>query len=345
MSERKHHLRKVHNRSNKTIDLAILSVIMVVAIALRLWRLDNVPLALIGTCSVYLIYDIGRQWFNRKVGLFTSAFFAVSQFAVNHAALPHTTGLFFVLLTAWFWSKIAFSTKKTNAGIYVGMALSILACSATQFFALAQALLVFLTGLFFLPEERRKSYCISGIPSLIVSVPTLLYVSPMLFPVGGNSTSLSVPTATFLTDFIQFTMNDSSLFMFSVGIIILLPLILGKRNKSRNPLRWVGIAWFVIIFGAALAYSLLREPILQYNILIFNYPFLIMAAFSLFKNRTLSPWQNALVVAVILFVGTSSLIFNPNKLIETSEKTATIQQTNFPTSKNCLFLRPNSIDL
>jgi drug/metabolite transporter (DMT)-like permease len=133
--------------------------------------------------------------------------------------------------------------------------------------------------------------------------------------------------------------------MFSVGIIILLPLILGKRNKSRNPLRWVGIAWFVIIFGAALAYSLLREPILQYNILIFNYPFLIMAAFSLFKNRTLSPWQNALVVAVILFVGTSSLIFNPNKLIETSEKTATIQQTNFPTSKNCLFLRPNSINL
>ena len=140
-------------------------------------------------------------------------------------------------------------------------------------------------------------------------------------------------------------MNDSSLFMFSVGIIILLPLILGKRNKSRNPLRWMVIAWFVIIFAAALAYSLLREPILQYNILIFSYPFLIMAAFSLFKNRTLAPWQNALVVAVILFVGTSSLIFNPNKLIETTEKTATIQQTNFPTSKNCLFLRPNSIDL
>ena len=41
----------------------------------------------------------------------------------------------------------------------------------------------------------------------------------------------------------------------------------------------------------------------------------------------------------------ANLGFNPNKLIETTEKTATIQQTNFPTSKNCFFLRPNSIDL
>ena len=98
------------------------------------------------------------------------------------------------------------------------------------------------------------------------------------------------------------------LFMFAVGIIILLPIILSKRDKRNNPLRWAGIAWFVIIFGLAFGYSLLREPILQRSTLIFSYPFLIIVAFSLFKNRTLSPWQTALVVAVILFVGCTSLI-------------------------------------
>ena len=345
MSERKHHLRKVHNRSNKTIDLAFLSVIMVLAIVLRLWQLGDVFFALIGTCSVYLIYDIGRQWFNRKVGLFSGAFFAVSQFTVTCTALPQIIGLFCVLLTAWFWSKIVYGTKKNKVGVYVGMALSIWACSAVHLCAFAQAVLVFLTGLFFLPKERYKSYCISGIPSIFLAIPTLLFVSPILFPIGDHNARLNVPTATFLTDFLQFSMNDSSLFMFATGIIILLPLILSKRDKSRNPLRWVGIAWFAIIFSIAFAYSLFCEPILQYSTLIFSYPFLIMAAFSLFKNRTLSPWQNALVVAVILFVGTSSLVFNPNKPVETNEKTATIQQTNFPTSKNCLFLRPKSIDL
>ena len=55
-------------------------------------------------------------------------------------------------------------------------------------------------------------------------------------------------------------------------------------------------------------YSLYREPILQHSTLIFSYPFVIIVAFSLFKSRTLSPWQTALVVAVILFVGTASLI-------------------------------------
>ena len=103
-------------------------------------------------------------------------------------------------------------------------------------------------------------------------------------------------------------MNYSMLFMFVVGIIILLPIILGKRTKQNHPLRWAGLAWFVIIFAIAFIYSLKREPILQHSTLIFSYPFVIIVAFSLFSTRTLSPRQTALVVAVLLFAGTTSLI-------------------------------------
>ena len=270
----------------------------------------KLPFALMGIGSIYFIYLIGRQWFNRKVGLFSAAFFAVSQFTIFYSQLarPYAAGLFFVLLMAWFWHRIVFEEKKPGIGVYIGFALSAWACSLMQYFSIAQAGMIFLTGLFFLPKERRKAYWISGLGAVVLFAPTLPIFYQQLFVSGSIGGWLSAPKADFLIDFIQYTMNYSSLFMFAVGIIILLPIILGKRDKRNNPLRWAGIAWFVIIFAIAFVYSLLREPILQHSTLIFSYPFLIIVAFSLFKNRTLSPWQTALIVATILFVGTSSLI-------------------------------------
>ena len=270
----------------------------------------KLPFALMGIGSIYLIYIIGRQWFNRKVGLFSAAFFAVSQFTVFYSQLarPYSAGLFFVLLMAYFWHKIVFEDKKTTIGVYVGFALSAWACSLMQYFSIAQAGLIFLTGLFFLPKERRKAYWLSGIAAVVLFAPTLPIFWQQLFVSGSIGGWLSAPKSTFLTDFLQYTMNYSQLFMFAVGIIILLPLILGKRDKSKNPLRWAGLVWFVIIFAIAFAYSLLREPIIQHSTLIFSYPFVIIVAFSLFKSRTLSSWQTALIVAAILYIGITSLV-------------------------------------
>ena len=275
----------------------------------------KLPFVLMGIGSIYLIYLIGQQWFNRKVGLFSAAFFAVSQFTIFYSQLarPYSAGLFFVLLMAWFWYKVVFGTKTTTKH-YIGFALSAWACSLMQYFSIAQAGLIFLTGLFFLPKERRKAYWLSGIAAVVLFAPTLPIFYQQLFVSGSIGGWLSAPKATFLTDFLQYTMNYSQLFMFATGIIILLPLILGKRSKQRQPLRWAGMAWFVIIFAIAFIYSLKREPIIQHSTLIFSYPFVIIIAFSLFGTRTLSPWQTALVVAAILFVGTTSLIMERRHL-------------------------------
>ena len=365
MRDQKHHLRKGHNKSSKRLDLVLIGVIILVAAALRLWKLGDVPFmhdefsallrtrfdnfhdfiqqgimpdshplgvqlflwgwvklfgwsefwvklpfALMGIASIYLIYIIGRQWFNRKVGLFSAAFFAVSQFTVFYSQLarPYAAGLFFVLLMAWFWYKIVFEAKKPKLGTYIGFALSAWACSLMQYFSIAQAGLIFLTGLFFLPKERRKAYWLSGIAALILFAPTLPIFYQQLFVSGSIGGWLAAPKSTFLLDFIQYTMNYSQLFMFVTGIVILLPLILSKRDKSRNPLRWAGLIWFVIIFAIAFVYSLYREPIIQHSTLIFSYPFVIIVAFSLFRNRTLTSWQTLLVVAALLFSGITSLI-------------------------------------
>ena len=270
----------------------------------------KLPFVLMGIGSIYLIYIIGRQWFNRKVGLLSAAFFAVSEFTVFYSQLarPYAAGLFFVLLQVYFWNCVLFDVKKPSPWLWVGFALSSWLAAMMHAFSIAQAGLIFLTGLFFLSKERRKAYWLSGLGALLLFSPNLPIFYRQLFFNGGVGGWLSAPKSSFLFDFLQYTMNYDYLFMFVTGVIVVLPFILGHYERRKNAMRFVGLAWFLVIFLLAYIYSLVREPIIQFSTLLFCYPFLIIVAFSFFTTRTLSPIQAVAAVLSLLFVGVASLI-------------------------------------
>ena len=367
MRNRRHHLRKIRNKTSRKLDYILLGVILLVAAVLRLWKLGQVPFmhdefsalfrlqfdsfhdliqqgikvdghpagvqtflyywakvvgwnefwlklpfALMGIGSVFFIYLIGKQWFNSKVGLLSAAFFAVSQLTVFYSQIirPYSTGLFFVLFFTYFWNKILFGSKKPSVGVCIGFAITACLSALAHNFSAAQAGLIYLTGLFFLNKERRKAYWLSGIGALLLYAPNIPIFYHQLFENGGIGGWLAKPESTFLLDFLQYTMNYAPLFMFAVGFLVILPLILKNQEKRRHPIRWAAIAWFLINFAVAFSYSLLREPIIQYSTMIFCYPFLILALFSLYKNNTMNTTQTIVTVAAILFIGSMSLIVN-----------------------------------
>ena len=270
----------------------------------------KLPFVLMGIGSIYLIYIIGRQWFNRKVGLLSAAFFAVSEFTVFYSQLarPYAAGLFFVLLQVYFWNRVLFDVKEPSPWLWVGFALSSWLAAMMHAFSIAQAGLIFLTGLFFLSKERRKAYWLSGLGALLLFSPNLPIFYRQLFFNGGVGGWLSAPKSSFLFDFLQYTMNYDYLFMFVTGVIVVLPFILGHYERRKNAMRFVGLAWFLVIFLLAYIYSLVREPIIQFSTLLFCCPFLIIVAFSFFTTRTLSPIQAVAAVLSLLFVGVASLI-------------------------------------
>lgn len=272
----------------------------------------KLPFALIGIGSVYLIYLIGKQWFNRKTGLLAAAFFAVSQLTVFYSQLarPYAPGLFFVLLMTVFWNKMLFGTRKPSVWVCAGYALSAWLAAIAHNFSAAQAGLIFVTGFFFLPKDRRKAYWLSSLAIVLLYAPHFPIFYHQLFVNGGIGGWLGKPAPTFLTDFLQYTMNYGPLFMFAVGFLIILPFVLGKQEKRRRPVRWAAFAWFVIVFAVAMVYSLLKEPIIQYSTLLFCYPFVILAAFSWHKNTTMTLTQTVIAVAALLFIGASTLVIN-----------------------------------
>lgn len=272
----------------------------------------KLPFALMGIGSIYFIFLIGKQWFNNKVGLLAAAFFAVSQLTVFYSQLarPYAPGLFFVLLMVYFWNKILFGPKPPSVGVCIGYAVSACLAALAHNFSTAQAGLIFLAGIFFLKKDRRKTYWLSSLGAVLLYSPHFPVFYQQTFVNGGIGGWLGRPDATFLTDFLQYTMHYAPLFMFAVGLLIALPFILGRYEKRHYPIRWVPIAWFVIIFAMAFIYSYLREPIIQFSTLIFCYPFLVMVPFSWFKNNTMTMTQTCIAIAAILFIGTSTLIIN-----------------------------------
>ena len=272
----------------------------------------KLPFALMGIGSIFLIYVIGKQWFNSKVGLLAAAFFAVSQLTIFYSQLarPYSPGLFFVLLTTFFWNKILFDFKKPSVATVIGFSVSACLAALAHNFSTAQAGLIFLTGLFFLKKERRLAYWLGGIGALLLYSPHFPIFYYQTFVKGGIGGWLARPENDFLLHFLRYSMNYTPLLMFAMGVLIILPLILGKQQKRSFPIRWAAVAWFVIIFAIAFTYSLLREPIIQYSTLIFCYPFLVITCFSFYRISSMTKWQTVITVGAILSIGIVSLISN-----------------------------------
>ena len=275
----------------------------------------KLPFALMGVASVYLVYIIATQWFNRNVGLVSAAFASVSELFLFYSQLarPYSTGLFFTLLFVYFWNRILFDKRYFGFWTCFGFAVSAFLAAEMQMFSMAQAGLIALTGLFFLKnidKNRRKAYLWSCAGAVVLYLPTFPIFYYQLFVYGSIGGWLGKPAPTFFTDFLQYTLNYSNLFIFTMLIVVMLPIIIGNRKADRKiAIRICCLIWFVVPLAIAWAYSLLKEPILQFSTLVFSFPFLLICACSLF-DANMSKKLKTSVVGLIILIGITSLVID-----------------------------------
>ena len=104
----------------------------------------------------------------------------------------------------------------------------------------------------------------------------------------GQTLEATFPWPGNIVECLRYSMFDSYLFMFTTGLLIILPIILGRWNKKMRIIGWVSIAGFLIF------------PLLFF-------PFLIITLFSFYRISTLSKTQSVIAVAGLLFVGCCAL--------------------------------------
>ncbi len=269
----------------------------------------KLPFLLCGIASIYLVWLIGKKWFNTSVGLIAASFVSYLQFTVMYSqmARPYVSGLFFVLLMVNAWTNIIFNPEKNFLKNLIVFILAAALCAYNHHFSLLQAIIVSFTGLFFCKKEYLKYYILAGILIFLLYVPHLKIFFFQLSNKGVGGW-LGKPTKYFILQYLLFIFQFSKYVIFAVIIIAIFALKYGwDKFFYRNKFFIISCLWFILPFLIGFFYSRFVDPVLEYSVLIFSLPFLLLAAFSYVNLR--GSLQNYFVSILIALAVIPSLVF------------------------------------
>ncbi|MCD4729669.1 MAG: glycosyltransferase family 39 protein, partial [Bacteroidales bacterium] len=267
------------------------------------------PFILFGILSIIVAYKLGKKWFNPTVGLFTALFLAVLQYPITYSqfARPYVSGLFFSLLMVWFWTHVVFEPAKKRYVNVIGFILSSAVCAYNHHFSLLLFGLVGISGLFFLNKQNWKYYFIACLTVFIIYIPHL----PIFFTQlnsGGVEEWLKKPDSDFILDYFQYILHFNP---FLIGLAILLILLgtvfLTREFFNTNKFRILAFSWFAITYAIAHFYSVYINAVLQFSVLLFVFPFLILFLFSFYED--LKPVLKTIAVLLFMSAAIYTLIY------------------------------------
>ncbi|MEI8205183.1 MAG: hypothetical protein WCH34_19370, partial [Bacteroidota bacterium] len=210
-------------------------------------------------------------------------------------------------MLVWYWDKIMFHSEKgfiKNLILYVLFASL---CSFNHYFSLLFAIIVSLSGLFFIRKNKLLSYVIAGFAILLLFIP---YVPIFLeqFQRKGVESWLGKPHPEFIVDYFRYVFHFSYLTVGLLLAIIAWGILQPKRPKFAWRFFFISLCWFFTPFIIGYFYSVKVSALLQFSLLIFGFPFLLFALFA--HIRFSRQWMIATGILLILTVNTLTLCCN-----------------------------------
>ncbi len=271
----------------------------------------RLPFVIFGILGVFFTYLVGKKWFGTTPALFAAATIAVLQIPLLYSqiARPYSSGFFFIMGMVYFWSGLLSDKNTAKWKNITGFSIFAALCFYDHYFCGLVAGIVGLSGLLFLNKTNIKSYLIACVLIILLFLP---HISISLEQVarGGLGSWLGAPGEGFLWKFLFYNLYDSWIFLAVLSLCIFLGFYFGRHDLKIKKLQIIALLWFIIPFTVAWCYSVYVNPILQYSILIFCLPFLILFLFSFYsacKTRLIP-----LLSVLLLGTGIHSAVFEDN---------------------------------
>ena len=259
----------------------------------------KLPSVILGISSIYLLFKAGKRLFSINTGLLASAFLATIQFAVLYSTIarPYVYGLFFCLLQINYLLDI--KEGKSSRRVWVMLILVTSLSAYTHYFSMLVSGLIALWGLLLIGADQKRHYLISLLVSVLLFVPHIPLTLGHLSIGGiGKGGWLDAPEPRFFRDFFEWAFQYN---LIVIGFVILglLAALIQLRKKDRHFLRsfFLSIAIFLLPLLIGYWYSVTKNPLLQFSVLIFGFPFLLLALFS-YAGQLGKRW----VIVVTLFM-------------------------------------------
>lgn len=268
----------------------------------------KLPFLLMGLGSLVIAYGLFKKWSNQSVALLIISFLATLQLTVMYSqiARPYISGMFLVLCMVYFWDGLVNRPERHFWRNLILTALFGAACGYNHHFSLLAAFIIGLTGIFVITPKYIPKYLLMGILLGLLYLPNLPIFLHQLER-GGVGEWLAPPTPQFIIDFYSYTFNHSLPLIFTFVLVIATGIYNGKNKAA---IKWVIISgiWFFSVWIIGYYYSVYRNPVLQFSMLLFFFPFMFhtfLGWIPELRKRT-----QTVLVFTILFVGVTSLTFH-----------------------------------
>ncbi|MFT5819994.1 MAG: hypothetical protein ACI8ZM_001228 [Crocinitomix sp.] len=263
------------------------------------------PFVLFGTAAILVLFLIGKEWFNRKVGLLAAGLLTVLYFPIMNSefARPYSPGLLISLLVGLYFYKVLFNEEKRwRDAILLGVLFAL--GMYTHYFSFLFVAFIGFTGLLFLNKVNFKYYVVSGLLGILLFLPHFS-ITQYHLSVGGLQW-LAPPEADWLMQFLYQAFNDSWIIVVCLGVALGIGFVLktdrtpfSKRNLA------LPILWFFGIYLVGHILSYISTPVLKFPVMLFAFPFfLLLLAVVLSKI----PKTNILLVALMTICLGSTLV-------------------------------------
>ncbi|MCL2131731.1 MAG: glycosyltransferase family 39 protein [Lentimicrobiaceae bacterium] len=271
----------------------------------------RLPFMIMGIACIPLMYVLTKKWFNAAAGLFTAGFVAVSQYTILYSliARPYVAGLFFILLLLIVWTKMVFERdyRWKNVVLFGVFAAS---CAYIHHFSMLTAFLIALAGLLFVRKDSFLKYLLACLLAVILYVPHIpvLLHQISLGGIGGPDGWLDPPKPRFTLYYIEYLFHFSWIAALVSAIALMLSSKINKEQWNSNKIKIAtALLLFVSPFAIGYTYSLYVNPVLQYSVLIFSFPFLLLAVASFIGSAI----NNKKIISLFLLLAamTYSLVF------------------------------------
>jgi len=275
------------------------------------------PFVLMSIASVYLVYRVVKQWSSETAGLVSAAFLATTQYTVLYGvyARPYASGLFFTLLLVLAVTNFIQRPERRFWWNWILFVLAGTACAYNHYVNMLIAGVIGISVLPLIPRMLILKYIIAGVTIGLLYIPHL----PILFfhmskgGVGGGDGWLLPPDPGFIIDYLAYLGHYSRWSIALIFFILFLGWYGGRSapgestvNKSKYRFYFL-LCWFITPFLICYFYSVYKNPILQFSVLIFTHFTIYLFVFGWLKQ--LKPVYNAILVAAIVLTNTLTLIY------------------------------------
>ncbi len=266
-----------------------------------------------GTLSVAIFYRIALRQAGIGTALWGAATMAGLQYLIMYSQLarPYAFGLLFTLMCYDGWSAYFFSKNPPDRKNLIYFILAGIAAMYTHYFSFLMVLIFSLYGLFLIRRKNISAYFLAGILMILMYIPHFSITLRQLSEggVGGPNGWLNPPQVTFLFEYIWNAFNSSVYVLFIVLVLFIITAVLNYRADSSilNKFQFQYLLFWIIPILTGYLYSISRNPVLQFSVVIFSFPFFLLYIFS--YSSSLKRNIILIITMVILLCSILSTVF------------------------------------